>query len=752
MHQLQAGMQALQSGSLDAAENVFRNILSVDSSEVHALHFLGVVFCQKGNLDDGVALIEKSIRLDPSRFGPYLNLGRFLVGSNQWDRAVAALQQAVQRDASSFDAWSLLAQASFFSGNADAALMVGKRAAEINPGNSEIFFSLGVYASETNKDEAIDHYRHSVFIDPASFKAWVNLGNCLLDFHRIEESIAAFNEALKSDPSCFQALMGLCRAYGDLSQWVESLAIAQQALLVDPSSHDAAFWVGFSLHKLDRKQDAVNAYRAALNTTPVAANTHLYLASALEGLSEEKDALNHYELATKIDPTLSLAFTYWGALLQKGGDLNLAIDKFRQGVDSDPLSAIAFVSLGTALYEDGQHEEAIASYRKAIEVKPDFADAYLNLGNVLKEEGEAEAAADAFAEHYRLKPIAQSVCFPSAAAFQPLNIASEVIVPEGAEFIPSYVSDAIPFGMHLMYVHIPKAGGIRFSNPIFSCIQELLLKGGWEKHPELAASAFGRERISLMASHRIDSDPMRDGIVAAFSSYDISELDFSFLTPHGVSSRELSLAMRDQFDVQPMRLATWRDPRKRLKSALDYLYRTSEGDLGLVREKIDQKDAFLDNAIYRGCFSDFSPQMLPDERRDAHVDYLIDLGDFSVMNQIMSSFLSRCRLPNIVVNKKVNVTSADKRMDAAIADSLMEQCVDAGFISLDTAPVIELMVSRHLPSEFELQIDPSSAAFHPLTFVVSATTDIMTSLGNCLIPTKYLLTDEGQEFLRKTFA
>ena len=220
--------------------------------------------------------------------------------------------------------------------------------------------------------------------------------------------------------------------------------------------------------------------------------------------------------------------------------------------------------------------------------------------------------------------------------------------------------------------------------------------------------------------------------MAAFSSYDLPSLDFSFLTPHGVSSRELSLAMRDQFAVQPIRLATWRDPRKRLKSALDFLYRTSEGDLDLVREKIDQKDPFLDNAIYRGCFSQFSSLVSPGERHDAQVDYLIYLGDFSVMNQIMSSFLSRCRLPNIVVNKKVNATSDDKRMGAELADSLMEQCVEAGFISLDGAPEIEQMVSKGLPAEFDLEVDPSSVSLHPLTFVVNAATDVKTSMKKYL--------------------
>ena len=42
MQQLQSGMQALQSGNLDTAENIFRNILSLDSSEVHSLE--SVVF------------------------------------------------------------------------------------------------------------------------------------------------------------------------------------------------------------------------------------------------------------------------------------------------------------------------------------------------------------------------------------------------------------------------------------------------------------------------------------------------------------------------------------------------------------------------------------------------------------------------------------------------------------------------------------------------------------------------------------
>ena len=392
MEQLQLGIQALQAGNLDIAENIFKSILSENSSEVHSLHFLGVILCQKGNFQDGVTLIEKSIFLDPTRFAPYLNLGRILFGANKWESVVTALNEAVLINENSFDAWSMLAQANHFAGNSDAALMAGKKAAQLKPGDSEVFFSLGIYASEKNRDEAIDYYRHSISINPNSFKSWVNIGNLFLGDRNFNESIIAFEQALKLEPLCVQALLGLSRAYVDISNWLGSLESAQKALSLDSSSHEAAFLVGFSLHKLDRMQEAVNAYRVALKISPVAAQTHLYLASAYEALGEDLLAIQYYENATNIDPSLFLAVIYCGTLLHKRGDLILAIKKFRRAVNIDPSSAWAYFELGIALYDQGDVEEAITCYREVIDLKPDFEDAYLNLGYIFLKKGNTDEA------------------------------------------------------------------------------------------------------------------------------------------------------------------------------------------------------------------------------------------------------------------------------------------------------------------------------------------------------------------------
>ena len=335
---------------------------------------------------------------------------------------------------------------------------------------------------------------------------------------------------------------------------------------------------------------------------------------------------------------------------------------------------------------------------------------------------------------------------PSVSAELKIN------VPNGTDFIPSYVSEEVPFGMHLMYIHIPKAGGIRFSNPIFSCIHETFFQDKGARYLNIAASIFSKREVSIIASHRIDSASLLDGITASFSSCGISSLDFSFLTPHGVSSRQLSQAMINHFDVKPVRLAAWRDPEMRLKSALDYLYRISGGNFEILEEKISARDPLLDNAIYRGCFSDFSRDIFNNEIRQPYVDHLINLSDFSVMNKIMTCFLSRCRLPNIIVNKMVNKTSVDKRMNSNHSDSFMDQCLQAGFISRDSSYQIGQIVSDELPEEFNLHIDLSSASLHPLTFVVNAVTSVKTAAETWLVPTEFLASPQGQNFLHKTFS
>ena len=443
-----------------------------------------------------------------------------------------------------------------------------------------------------------------------------------------------------------------------------------------------------------------------------------------------------------------------GNILNEVGEHGEAIECFRKAIEAKPGFADAYLNLGNILNEVGEHGAAIECFRKAIEAKPGCADSYLNLGTLLIGEGKIEEASNAYCEYSRFKPIAQTISLPqvSVAAQPKFNLNHQTLVPESAEFIPSYLSDKIPFGMHLMYVHIPKSGGIRFGNPIFDCINKLFLEEGSKRYQEFLRGLFPNSQISMIASGRIASSPMRDGITQFFDSSGFDGIDFSFLNPHSVSSFELTLAMEKSFGVSPIRLATWRDPKRRLKSALNYLWRISGGDLCLIREQIQDRDPFLDNAIYRGCFSAFDCDLHGLGELDPRIDCLIDIGDFSVMNQVMTGFLSRCRLPNVIINKRVNVTLDKECMNNTVLQDLTNECIDSEFIVFDSSPEINKLVQLNLPAELSLVYDLSEASLHPLTFVVNATTDVTTKMSYYFVSTEHLNSGKGQDFLHRIFA
>ncbi|QNJ18464.1 TPR repeat-containing protein [Synechococcus sp. A18-25c] len=753
MLQLQVAISRHNQGDLDQAEEIYKQVLSDDAENPYALRFLGCLQSSRGCHHSAISLLRQATRVSAMDPECWFSLGNAYKSDYRFEDAVASYRMAEECGSLNphvFNNWGRCLQEM---SRQQESISVLEKSVALDSSCFGAWLALGNGWRELgNVSRAIFCYKKSIIASPSFADAYLNLGSLLKDEGEYEAALDNYRKAIKLKPDFVQAYFCLANALNEQGDIEAALDNYHKAIELNPDFAQAYFCLANVLTENGDFEEALDSYRKAIEIMPDFVQAYFNLANGLKKKGVIEEALDSYQKAIELKPNYVQAYFNLANLLIDEGRVLEALENYQKVIELDPNFASAYLNLGALLKEQGKLEDAILNYRKAIAVNPDYADAYFNLGLVLKEVGELAAAAEAYAQYYRLKPIAKSLSLPSLDSKQSFGTLLQIKVPESVELIPSYVSATIPFGMHLIYVHIPKTGGIRFSNPIFECMQRMLFSGGWENYQDLIAIANIQKNFSLLVSHRIDSVSMRDGIVAALSSYDITSLDFSFLTSHGVSSRELSLAMRDHFNAQPLRIATWRDPMSRLRSALDYWYRLSEGDLELVKQKIDQKDPFLDNAIYRGCYSDFSFQLSPDELHEAQIDYLIDIGDFSVMNQIMSCFLSRCRLPNIIINKRVNVTPFKQKIDLALSDSLIMQCVDSDFLTRDSSSGILKMVSSGLPAAFVMEFDPHLTSFHPLTFIVNGTTDVTTSMHNWLLPTEYLTTDEGQVFLQKIFS
>ncbi len=572
-------------------------------------------------------------------------------------------------------------------------------------------------------------------------------------FNKAEE---LYRSVLAADNKDFYALRFLGCLLRLTGRFDEAIILLEQACLIRPQDADVYFNYANVLDDSGRLREAIVAYKKSIQLRPGFTESQYNLALSLHHNGSLDEAIKQFNEILEVDPNDFKSYFSLGNSLCDMGEVLEAISCYKKAIQIKPDFADAYLNLGNALNEKGEVLEANSCYKKAIQIKPDFADAYLNLGNSLNAQGEAKKASVAYSSYYHLKPILRtsSLSITDSPGSNKISVKTKILCPDSVEFIPSYCSEQIPFGMHLMYIHIPKTAGMRFGNPISDCIALVFSQNLSKECDELLAGIYPTEEFSVMASRRIDSVPLREGILNSLESYSLRRLGFSFLMPHGIASDELSSATNKMFGVSPIRLATWREPEQRLRSALNYLWRTTEGDLDLIRRKIYANDPFLDNAIYRACYSSFGCLNQHETYHESKlkIDHLIDISDFAIINKIMSGYLSSCRLPNIIVNKSMNVTSVDKLMQPSLIDELMSDCLEKGFLQHDNCQEVTNLVSHELPSDFAWQFDKSIASLHPLTFISSSKTDVSTTGQSLLLPTASLMTEKGQVLLDSIFS
>lgn len=93
---LKLALDNLQSGNLQQAEKLYKEILSVQPDNINALHFLGIVCYQTKNYDLAVEYIGKALQLNPTYVDAYNNLGLALQETGRINEAIMSYQKALE--------------------------------------------------------------------------------------------------------------------------------------------------------------------------------------------------------------------------------------------------------------------------------------------------------------------------------------------------------------------------------------------------------------------------------------------------------------------------------------------------------------------------------------------------------------------------------------------------------------------------------------------------------------------------------
>jgi len=198
---LARAMEYHRAGNLAQAEQIYREVLQADPTDVNALHMLGVLAHQGGQHEAAVPWIRQALAINPYSGLFHSNLAAVYVALGRWEEAVASYEQALR--------W--------------------------RPNFRETHNHLGKVLKQLGRlAEAEASYRAALRLWPEDADALTNLGAALIDQGRVEEALASYHEALRLQPDHPEALNNLANAYKEQGRLDEAIACFRKATAANP--------------------------------------------------------------------------------------------------------------------------------------------------------------------------------------------------------------------------------------------------------------------------------------------------------------------------------------------------------------------------------------------------------------------------------------------------------------------------------------------------------------------------------------
>ena len=173
---IQTAFELYQTGKLEVAANIARELLKRRPDNIEVLHLLGLICSKRGDYDHALKYIRKVIKLDPTNADVYYDLGNVLHDKGQTAKALTNYRKAVKLNPRFVEAYNNIGIAYQDNGQLEKAIQSYKKALDIEPAYAEAHNNLGVAFQEKGQlDEAITHFQQALLLRPDYASAYNNL-------------------------------------------------------------------------------------------------------------------------------------------------------------------------------------------------------------------------------------------------------------------------------------------------------------------------------------------------------------------------------------------------------------------------------------------------------------------------------------------------------------------------------------------------------------------------------------------------
>jgi tetratricopeptide (TPR) repeat protein len=198
---LAIAVQHHQAGRLQAAEEIYRQVLRAEPNQADAIHLLGVIEQQRGKPEIAAEYIQRAIGLNGDVAAFHNNLGEAYRALRRFSEAVASFRRAVELKPDYAEAYYNLGNAWKDQEKLEEAVACYGRALELKPEYAAAYNNLGnAWKDLENLDKAVDCYRQALAWKPDFAEAHDNLGNALTATGALHSAEDCFRAALRHNP------------------------------------------------------------------------------------------------------------------------------------------------------------------------------------------------------------------------------------------------------------------------------------------------------------------------------------------------------------------------------------------------------------------------------------------------------------------------------------------------------------------------------------------------------------------------
>jgi tetratricopeptide (TPR) repeat protein len=240
------------------------------------------------------------------------------------------------------------------------------------------------FAARRDYSHALADFDHAAELDPGNADVFYQRGVARWSSRQAVLAMADFDQALTLNPEMVKALMTraeLRLASGDDKGATADFAAAERAM---PNDAYQVVRIGMSYSKMGRYQPAIELYDRWIaanpkdDRMPSALNNRCW-ARASSGKDLDL-ALKDCDQALKRGQRSSQMLDSRGLVKLRLGDLDGSIADYKASLELQPKGAYSLYGLGVAMLRKGQATEGDASIQAALAVRPSIDDEFKKIG------------------------------------------------------------------------------------------------------------------------------------------------------------------------------------------------------------------------------------------------------------------------------------------------------------------------------------------------------------------------------------